>query len=72
MCRPKCLQDVYFVLYDMHDNIICYLDNVVELSKLIKVPRYKLNYYFRNNNENGYVYVNVDNHLCKLYKYLKH
>ncbi len=67
--RPRCLQDVYFVMYDLKDNLVCFFDNTDELSRVTKVPRYQINDYFKKKGD--YIYIKVYGRLYKLYKYNK-
>ena len=38
----------YYVLYDLNDNIICYFDNLTEISEKFGYPIKELNRKYRN------------------------
>ena len=71
--RKKCLQDVYFVMYDLKDNLLTFFDSFEELVMCtkIKVKRSQLNYYFNHNVGRKYVYLCINGTYFKLYKFNK-
>lgn len=74
MSRSKSLQNCYFVLYDLNDNLQTFFDNFEELSRITNVPRRNIAYCFNRNYEitgNNYICIKVYGKLYKLYKYEK-
>ena len=71
--RKKCLQDVYFVMYDLKDNLLCFFDSFEELVSCtkIKIKTSQLNYYFNHNVGRDYVYLCINGTYFKLYKFNK-
>lgn len=59
----------FYMLYDLYDNIICYLDNYDELTRFVNIPERRVVFNFKNHHE--FILVNVDGRLCKLYTFLK-
>lgn len=60
----------YFVLYDVNDNIICYIDNIYELVNYL--PNYRLRDIKRRflNSKFGYIGIVIDNVIYKLYRFI--
>lgn len=59
----------FYMLYDLNDNIISYLDNPDELERFTNVPFYRIVFNFKKNSD--YILIYVDGRLCKLYTFLK-
>ena len=59
----------FYMLYDLNDNIISYLDNYDELTRFVNIPERRIVFNFKNHHE--FILVNVDGRLCKLYTFLK-
>lgn len=57
----------HFVIYDLNDNIIAYIDNFEELSLFTQLRKRQLKYKLKNKNFIYYVY---DNSYRKIYKFL--
>lgn len=57
----------YFVVYDLEDNIVCYLDTLVELLKFL--PNYRYRDLKRRFNNEDYIQINVDKQRLKVYKF---
>lgn len=62
----KKFKECYFVIYDMQDNIVAYLDSFVEISKFINLRISDIACKYKN----GYVFV-MNNKLYKLFAYLE-
>lgn len=58
----------YFVLYDSNDNILCYYDNIKEISVKYNYEIKELNRKFKKSIL-GYITLCLDNHNYKLYKF---
>lgn len=56
----------HFVIYDLCDNIIAYIDSLEELSVFTKLRKKQLKYKFKNKNIIYYIY---DNSYRKIYKF---
>lgn len=61
----KKLKTSNFILYDLEDNIICYLDNYEELNKYINYTPRKLAYEYNSRNTD-IITVIIDNQKLKL------
>lgn len=59
---------MYFVLYDLDDNIICYFDNEIEVSIFSGLRIKDINYKFKNAIYN-FVYCDIENARFKLFKF---
>lgn len=57
----------HFVIYDLNDNIIAYIENFEELSLFTQLRKRQLKYKLKNNDFIYYVY---DNSYRKIYKFL--
>lgn len=57
----------YFVIYDLEDNIIAYVDSLEELSLVTKLRKRQLKYKLKNKNFIYYIY---GNSYRKIYKFL--
>lgn len=57
----------YFIVYDMNDNIVCYIDTKEELSVFTGLPIKRINYRFKYSN---FINTHVDNLLFKIYKFV--
>ena len=58
----------YFVLYDMNDNVVCYLHDYSELPNIL--PNYRLSDITRNfNKSDGFIQVVCDKSFYKLYRF---
>lgn len=57
----------YYVIYDLLDNVVAYIDNLDELSKFTNIEKKKLKYRFKNRDFLNYIY---DNSYRKIYKFL--
>lgn len=56
----------YYVIYDLCDNIIAYINDLDELSKFTNIEKKKLKYRFKNRIFLNYIY---DNSYRKIYKF---
>lgn len=56
----------YYVIYDLHDNIVAYCDNLDELSKCVNRRKRELKYRFKNRN----IYYIQFPYILKIYKFL--
>lgn len=56
----------HFVIYDLCDNIIAYIDSLEELSLFTNLRKRQLKYKFKNKNKIYYIY---DNSYRKIYKF---
>lgn len=56
----------HFVIYDLCDNIIAYIDSLEELSLFTNLRKRQLKYKFKNKNTIYYIY---DNSYRKIYKF---
>ena len=57
----------YFVMYDNNDNVVCYLDNLLELKNIL--PNYRLRDLKRRFFNNDFISIIVDNQLFNVYKF---
>lgn len=57
----------YFVLYDMNDNIICYIENFEELRKYL--PNYRVRDIRRRFLNNSFIKIIFNNTMFKIYKF---
>lgn len=57
----------HFVIYDLEDNIIAYVDSLEELSLFTKLRKRQLKYKLKNKNFIYYIY---GNSYRKIYKFL--
>lgn len=57
----------YFVLYDMNDNIVCYIENFEELRKYL--PNYRVRDIRRRFLNNSFIKIVFDNTMFKIYKF---
>lgn len=58
----------YFLVYDLEDNIICYLDNIYDLCHFTGLRTYDVNYKFKKS-INDYIQVIVDKQKLNVYKF---
>lgn len=56
----------YFVAYDMHDNIIAYINNLLELSLFTGLRIYDINYKFK---EKDYILCDLNGERLQIYKF---
>ena len=56
----------YFVIYDLYDNIIAYIDSLEELSIFTNLRKKQLKYKLKNKDIIYYIY---DNSYRKIYKF---
>lgn len=56
----------YFVVYDMNDNVVCYLHNLLDLCRFTGLRIKDINYKFKNSD---YISVNVDKQKLNVYKF---
>jgi hypothetical protein len=59
---------LYFALYDLNDNLLCYYDDLKEISVKYGYEIKELNRKFRNS-VFDYIILCLDNHNYKLYKF---
>ena len=59
---------MYFVLYDLNDNIICYFDNDIEFSVYSGLRVKDINYKFRHAMYD-FVYCDIENTRFKLFRF---
>lgn len=59
---------IYFLLYDLDDNIICYFNDIKEISIKYNYEIKELNRKFKNSLFN-YIILHLDSHTYKLYKF---
>lgn len=59
----------YFVIYDLNDNLICYVDNFIELKKFM--PNYRDRDIRRRFVKSNFNFINIiiDNVIYKVYKF---
>lgn len=65
----KLLNDFYFVVYPMCDDLPFYLDNVVELMAFTGLPKNKIVFKI-NNSKSNRIYCDVDNKRYTIYYFL--
>lgn len=56
----------YFVVYDLNDNLIAYLDNVYELIYFTGLRLYDINYKFKNTD---HIVARISRKSFKIYKF---
>ena len=56
----------YFVIYDLNDNIVAYIDNKYELCNFTKVRLDGIGYRFKNRN---FINVLLNNKIYKVYRF---
>ena len=56
----------YYVIYDLNDNLLWYIDNKFELSKFTGLELKRINYRFKNVNYINHYFNNI---LCRIYKF---
>ncbi len=57
----------YYVIYDLEDNIITYINNLDELSLFTRLRKKQLKYKLKNKN---FIYYTYGNTYRKIYKFL--
>lgn len=55
----------YFVIYDLYDNIIAYIDSLEELSIFTNLRKKQLKYKLKNKDIIYYIYDNSYRKICK-------
>lgn len=61
-------KNYFYVVYDLNDNIICYLHNNIELSLFSSLRTYDINHKF-NITDKNYILIRVFNNTLKVYRY---
>lgn len=61
---------MYFIVYDVNDFIVCYLDNISDLCNFSGLRKKDVNYKFKLSKYNV-ININVDKSRYKVYKYYK-
>lgn len=61
--------DYYYVLYDLEDNLQCFIDSYDELKKFTNYAKKFINFYFKQNGD--YIYINLKGKRYKLYRFCK-
>ncbi len=61
-------KNYFYVVYDLNDNIICYLHNNIELCLFTGIRSRDLNYRFKISGKN-YILTRVFNEELKVYRY---
>ena len=61
--------DYYYVLYDVNDNLQCFIDSYEELKKYTNYSSRVINYYF--NKKGDYIYIQCFGKRYKLYRFPK-
>lgn len=59
---------MYYILYDIQDNICCYFDSVGEFLSYSLIPLKEFNRKF-NKSMNNYILCDIDNVRYKLYRF---
>ena len=59
---------MYFVCYDMEDNIICFLENIQELCLFTGLRNFDITYKFKKS-FTDYIVALVNNKKYKIYRY---
>lgn len=59
----------YYVLYDIDDNLICYLDTIDDLIRFTGLRKYDITYKFKKSS-NDYIQVNVDQKRLNVYRFI--
>lgn len=57
---------MYYVIYDLNDNIVAYIDSKIELSLFTGLRLGDINYKFKKSN-NGFINCVVDHKFLKVY-----
>ena len=57
----------HYIIYDLRDNIIAYIDSLEELSIFTKLRKRQLKYKLKNKD---FIYYTYDNSYRKIYKFL--
>lgn len=57
----------YYVIYDLKDNVITYLDSIEELALFTKLRKKQLKYKLKNSE---FIYYTYENTYRKIYKFL--
>lgn len=60
------MKDNYFVIYDFKDNLICYIDNLEELSNFTNLRKKHLKYKLKNKK---FIYYIFEDTYRKIYKF---
>lgn len=58
----------YFVVYDMKDNIVCYLHNIYDFSDFTGIRIRDINYKF-NKSKTNFINIKRNKQLLKIYKF---
>ena len=58
---------MYYVIYDLNDNLIAYIDSKKELSSFTGLRIGDINYKFKNND---YIVCSINHSLFKVYKFI--
>lgn len=59
---------MFYICYDMHDNLICFLNDIEELVLFTGLRKYDINYKFKNSLTN-YIVALVNDKKYKFYRY---
>ena len=60
----------YFVVYDIEDNIVCYLDNIYDFNSFTGIRIKDIMYRFKKT-KSHFISIKRDNQTLKIYKFLK-
>lgn len=61
-------KNYFYVVYDLNDNIICYLHNNIELSLFSGLRSFDITYKFKNTDKN-YILIRTFENDLKVYRY---
>lgn len=59
----------YYVLYDLNDNLVCYLNDIYDLSSYTGLRLYDINYKFKKTNKK-FILINRNKQRLKVYKFI--
>lgn len=59
----------YFVIYDLNDNLVSYIDNLEELSLYTNLRKKQLKYKFKNVNKD-FIYYIFNGKYRKIYRFI--
>lgn len=59
---------MFYICYDLNDNLVCFLNDIYELSLFIKSPIKEINRKFKNAKTN-YILSDVNSKRYKFYRY---
>ena len=63
-------KNIYFTLYDLNDNLICYFENFYEVSRYTNLPLRRIANNFKRC-KSKFIFICIDGNFYKLYCYLK-